>query len=202
MSIVNGQIKKRKKRAPTDSTKKDYVSNKLFYEAMVEYNKLSGVENPDEDVLYAKDKVYNVIGQYFIVISNNLAKKSNFNNYTYIDDMILDGIENCVRYMGNFDETKSTNPFCYFSTIVYNTFARKIMKENRQLYTKYKLLNKYIDTMSVDENMEVNSYLQITGDEFIVKHEEGLAKKAEKKKAKEIENEARKIEENKINVDK
>ena len=52
--------------------------------------------------------------------------------------MISDGIENCLMYFANFDETKSSNPFAYFTQIIYYAFLRRIQKEKKQLYVKYK----------------------------------------------------------------
>jgi hypothetical protein len=52
--------------------------------------------------------------------------------------MIGDGIENCLMYFENFDPTKSKNPFAYFTQIIYYAFLRRIQKEKKQLYVKYK----------------------------------------------------------------
>jgi hypothetical protein len=54
--------------------------------------------------------------------------------------MISDGIENCVNYLGNFNPEKSTNPFAYFTQIIYYAFLRRIQREKKQLYIKHKAL--------------------------------------------------------------
>ena len=87
------------------------------------------------------------IGDCFIKIANNMAYRPNFNNYTFLDEMISDGIENCLIYVNNFDPKKSTNAFAYFSQIVWYAFVRRIQKEKRQLSTKYR----YIETLGVDD---------------------------------------------------
>ena len=56
--------------------------------------------------------------------------------------MICDGIENCLQYIDNFDPSKSTNPFAYFTQIIYYAFLRRIQKEKKQLDIKNKLLEK------------------------------------------------------------
>ena len=76
-----------------------------------------------------------------------LAYKSNFVNYTFRDEMILDGIENCLTYMDNFDPAKSTNPFAYFTQITYYAFIRRIQKEKRQMETKFK----YIKSLDIEQ---------------------------------------------------
>jgi hypothetical protein len=52
--------------------------------------------------------------------------------------MVADAIENCVMYVDNFDPGKSSNPFAYFTQITYYAFLRRIQKEKKQLYVKYK----------------------------------------------------------------
>ena len=75
-------------------------------------------------------------------MANRLSFKPNFVNYMFKDDMICDGIENCVRYMHNFDSEKSKNPFAYFTQIIYFAFLRRISMEKKQLEIKNKILEK------------------------------------------------------------
>lgn len=76
------------------------------------------------------------IGKCFLDIANNLAKKPNFANYPFKEEMIGDGIENCIQYANNFDPRKSSNPFAFFTQIIYYAFVRRIQKEKKQLYVK------------------------------------------------------------------
>jgi hypothetical protein len=76
-------------------------------------------------------------------IAEGLSHKPNFINYTYRDEMVSDGIENCLMYFENFDPTKSSNPFAYFTQIIYFAFLRRIQKEKKQLYVKYKATELY-----------------------------------------------------------
>jgi Sigma-70 region 2. len=73
----------------------------------------------------------------FLKIANHLSYRPNFINYTFRDDMISDGIENCLQYLDNFDPAKSSNPFAYFTQIIYYAFIRRIQKKRNKL-----LLNK------------------------------------------------------------
>jgi len=70
-----------------------------------------------------------------------LAYKPNFVNYMFKDDMICDGIENCIQYIDNFD-VERTNPFAYFTQIVYYAFLRRIAKEKKQLEIKSKIIER------------------------------------------------------------
>lgn len=110
--------------------KRHYVNNKDFYEALVVYkNKLA--EN-------ANTKVPDYVGQCIMAICSKLSTKPNFSGYTYRDEMIADGIENCIAAVNGFDPNKSSNPFAYFTQIAWNAFIRRITKEKKQQYIKHK----------------------------------------------------------------
>ena len=117
---------------------KHYVDNAKFLEAMKEYKTLcEDAKKNDKD----KPLVTNYIGGCFLKIANHLSYRPNFINYTYRDDMISDGIENCLQYLDNFDPEKSKNPFAYFTQIIYYAFIRRIQKEKKQVEIKQKLLH-------------------------------------------------------------
>jgi hypothetical protein len=136
----------------TDSlpTTSHYIDNKKFYDALVEYRKLV-VDAADKGLL--QPQVPNYIGDCFIKIATHLSYKSNFINYTFKDDMISDGIENCLTAVAKFDPSKSSNPFAYYTQIVYFAFIRRIQKEKKQQATKYKIIeNLDIDNIITQEH--------------------------------------------------
>ena len=117
--------------------KPHYVDNKKFLEAMIEYrDRCEKAKNRNRK----KPDVTNYIGECFLKIANHLSYRPNFINYTYRDDMISDGIENCLQYMSNFNPNKSNNPFAYFTQIIYYAFIRRIQKEKKQQDVKAKLI--------------------------------------------------------------
>ena len=117
--------------------KEHYVDNKKFLQAMIEYrDKCKKAEEKNRK----KPPVTNYIGECFLKIANHLSYRPNFINYTYRDDMISDGIENCLQYMSNFDPDKSDNPFAYFTQIIYYAFIRRIQKEKKQMQVKAKII--------------------------------------------------------------
>jgi len=71
------------------------------------------------------------------------------------EDMISDGIENCVQYIHNFDPEKSKNPFAYFTQIIHYAFLRRIQKEKKQLDIKTKIIEKtgFDEVMMVDDSL-------------------------------------------------
>ena len=127
-----------------------YVNNKELLEAMTSYR---------ERVIYAKEhdkpkpRVSNYVGDCFLKIATHLSYKPNFVNYPFREDMICDGIENCLQYIDNFDPEKSKNPFAYFTQIIYYAFLRRIQKEKKQLEIKTKIIEKtgFDQVMVVEE---------------------------------------------------
>lgn len=112
-----------------------YVNNKDFFDALVEYRqKVIDAENSDEP----RPRVPNYVGECIMKIAVHLATKPNFSNYPFKEEMISDGIENCLRYIDNFNPETSKNPFAYFTQIIYWAFVRRIKKEKKHLYTKFK----------------------------------------------------------------
>ena len=117
--------------------KPHYVDNKKFLVAMTEWRlKYDKAEKAKRK----QPAVTNYIGECFLKIANHLSYRPNFINYTYRDDMISDGIENCLQYMSNFNPNKSNNPFAYFTQIIYYAFIRRIQKEKKQQDVKAKLI--------------------------------------------------------------
>ena len=120
-------------------TKEHYVDNKRFLEEMKKYHKkvVSARKRKRKD-----PPINDYIGECFLKIANHLSYRPNFINYTYKEDMISDGIENCLQYVANFDPEKSSNPFAYFTQIIYYAFIRRIQKEKKQTTIKQKLILK------------------------------------------------------------
>jgi len=114
-----------------------YVDNKLFLQAMIEFkDKCAKAEKRKRK----PPPVTNYIGECFLKIANHLSYRPNFINYTFRDDMISDGIENCLQYLKNFNPDKSNNPFAYFTQIIYYAFIRRIQKEKKQMQVKAKII--------------------------------------------------------------
>ena len=160
-----------------------YVDNKKFLEEMTKFR---------TKVLKAKDSgrkrpmVTNYIGECFLKIANHLAYRPNFINYTFRDDMISDGIENCLQYMSNFNPEKSNNPFAYFTQIIYYAFIRRIQKEKKQQDVKAKLIANSGTEMMMDSLVGDDAQYKNQMLEFLQKNvkesEPSEIKKAKKKK--------------------
>ena len=133
MAISPGKTMARRKRS------EHYVNNKEFLAALIKYRE-------DVEIAKHRDKpkpvIPRYIGECFLKIANHLSFKPNFVNYMFKEDMISDGIENCVQYIHNFNPEKSQNPFAYFTQIIHYAFLRRIQREKRQLEIKNKILEK------------------------------------------------------------
>jgi len=171
--------------------KKNYVNNPDFYAAMVEYQKEVKLA---EEQGKEKPKVPDYVAECISLIANRLSYKPNFINYTFREDMIGDGIENCLRYMHNFNPKKTQNPFAYFTQIIYYAFLRRIQKEKKYLYTKFKatenanLMGETADIQGHDTGGDFNADIKSSEgaqeymDEFIRNFENSKTKKTVVKK--------------------
>ena len=172
-----------------------YVNNKEFLEHMVKYKKEVLLA---EEAGISKPRIPNEIGSIFVKIATHLSFKSNFINYAFREDMISDGIENCIQYIHNFDPEKSKNPFAYFTQIIYYAFLRRIQKEKKHLYVKYKTLenSQIIESSIVDQTPDASNISSIgisklydNMSEFIGNFEDSIQKKKDiKSKQRKMNN--------------
>ena len=137
-----------------------YVNNKEFLAAIVAY-KQSIVDA--EALGQPKPRITNYLGECFLKIATHLSYKPNFVNYMFKDDMICDGIENCVQYINNFNPEKSKNPFAYFTQIIHYAFLRRIQKEKKQLEIRQKIIERsgYDEVFVADESGKSSEYNSI-----------------------------------------
>ena len=173
-----------------------YINNKEFLKCLIEYQ---------EDIVKCKkegkDKPYvtDYIAMCFLQIAQRLSFRPNFINYTYKDDMISDGLENCLAYMHNFNSDKSKNPFAYFTQIIYYAFLRRIQKEKKQQYIKYKVFTDHQSGLGEDHEKLSNDFINEKGSadfhihikEFIDDMERKEAEKKQKRELKKAERESK-----------
>ena len=136
-----------------------YVNNKEFSQAVVDYVKrveeaeAAGEPRPD---------VTNYIAECFMKIAEGLARKPNFNRYTYRDEMVMDAVENCLKAITNYNietatRTGNPNAFAYFTQISYYAFLRRLSKEQRQADIRHKFI----------EDGGLEDFIGETGDQTI-----------------------------------
>jgi hypothetical protein len=143
-----------------------YVNNKELLQALIVYKdkvekdfyKRNGRDATRIDRSKhweGKPQIPNYLGECFLKIATHLSYKPNFVNYMFREDMISDGIENCVQYIHNFDPERSQNPFAYFTQIIHYAFIRRINKEKKQLDIKTKIIERtgFDEVMMVDDSL-------------------------------------------------
>ena len=123
----------------TKPRKKNYVNNRDLLDALIVYKeKIREAEDSGDEI----PRVPDYIGKCIYQIATRLATKPNFSGYSYKEDMISDGIENCLQYINNFDPEKSQNPFAYFTQIIHYAFLRRIQREKKQMEIKNKIIER------------------------------------------------------------
>jgi hypothetical protein len=165
---------------------KNYVNNKDLLEALIKYKKdCKEAEDSGEE----PPRVPNYIGECIFQIGTRLATKPNFSGYSYKEDMISDGIENCLQYIHNFDPEKSSNPFAYFTQIIWFAFLRRIQKEKKQMYIRFKSSQSLLASGGTHESGgdDLSMYFTTSSDymdSFIEDFEEKIASNKLKKNEK------------------
>jgi len=121
-----------------------YVNNAQFSQSVVDYVTLVREAEKDNNPIPI---VPNYIAECFLRISEGLSHKSNFIRYTYREEMVMDGVENCLKAILNYNLETATrtgrpNAFAYFTQIVWYAFLRRIAKEKKQQDIKMSYLSK------------------------------------------------------------
>lgn len=167
-----------------------YVDNKEFFEAICAYvdkcniAEIEGLEKPP---------VPDYIGECIWKIASKLSNHWKFSKYPFREDMVADAVENCLRYVTNFDKEKSQNPFAYYTQICWFAFFRKIEEEKTYLYSKFTVARNTLLHELPEEDMVAmsqkygNDYSDEVMSEFMEKFEESKQKKKDKQKKRKKE---------------
>lgn len=172
-------------------TKENYIDNKKFLEEIIIYKKkvaeaeTNGAPPP---------QLNRYLGECLLKIAQRMAYRPEFINYSFVEEMVLDSIENMCQYFNNFDPERIgprsgiVTPFGYFSQIAYYAFQRRIMKEEKQRYTKYKMMeNVFISVDGAileDYNPSSNPKFADTVNTFMAKYEKRERDKKTKREEK------------------
>ena len=164
--------------------RKHYVDNDKFFVEMKKW-KQRVIDAREVDEVDPPATEY--MGECFLKISENLAWRSNFINYTFRDDLVSDGIENCLLYAHNFNPEKSKNPFSYFTQIIHHAYVRRITKEKKQMHIKYRYVERsgILDQINTDvEDNQKNTKKFVDYLKAHEKYAENPQPKKRKKKSK------------------
>jgi hypothetical protein len=172
-----------------------YVDNQVFLAALVDYKKAC---RKAKKIREPKPPLPEYIGECFLKIATHLSFRPNFMNYPFREDMVGDGVVNCLTYVDNFDPKKSKNAFSYFTQIIFFAFLRKIQGEKKQMVIKYKAIQNspfFQDlTQQVgDDAAYDNSYVQFVKKNMGDMVSDFEAKKKAKQRNKKTKNNLEKV---------
>ena len=185
----------------TEAKKKaHYINNKDFSHAVVDYVSLA---NEAKEKGKPVPKVTDYIATCFIKIAEGLSHRPNFVRYTYREEMVMDGVENCLRAINNYKietatRTGKPNAFSYFTQIVYFAFIRRITKEKKQQDIKMRFIERMgiedFTAMGMDESgaAETMSYVDTLRERIskvrnVDKKIKSFAKQEKKKEKEKLE---------------
>jgi hypothetical protein len=165
------------------------VDNKKFHEEIVNYRER--VEKAKEEGKEVP-RLPEYLGECIWKMANKLSTMPRFMIYSFREEMISDGIENCIMYFHDYDPQRGVNPFAYFTQVIYYAFIRRISKEERNRYIVYKNFQETIInhghsglmTDSDDNNLIQNSLydnISYFMARFVAKEQEKKDKRREKK---------------------
>jgi len=130
---------------PVDSSNpKHYLSKNEMHSALIAYKEqcdlalAAGLETPG---------VNDYLGACFFRIAQGIAMKHNFRGYSFINEMIGDGVMVCLKYVRSYDPDRrnaetglSTSPLSYFSQAIHFAFINRIKIEAKQTRIKRALV--------------------------------------------------------------
>ena len=144
---------------------------------------VGGMENGHFDKTHGM--ATNKLAMMWMKLCERYATRGNVRGYTYNDEMKGQAILQLSQIGLQFDESKSQNPFAYFTQIIWYAFLRRIQKEKKQMYIRFKSSQSMIATGGTYVGDEVQLHLNTNADymnAFVQDFEDKLTRDKEKKK--------------------
>lgn len=107
-----------------------YVKNKDLLDEIIKYKSTFKIDK-DGNKIPGTGKMSDTLGQMIVKIVNGLSQKPNFYGYTFKDDMRSEALLTVLKYLHNFNEEKSSNPFAYITQIAFNSYRRLYNKAKK-----------------------------------------------------------------------
>lgn len=126
-----------------------YVNNRQFSEEVQRYADLCRAAKKDGQ---PNPEVPQYIWESLIKIAEGLSRKPNFIMYSYKADFIMEGIEDCLKALPNYNigtttRTGKPNAFSYFTQCCFWAYVRRINKEKKES----ELRIRYLKEISAEE---------------------------------------------------
>lgn len=164
--------------------KKNFINNEEFYAELLEYYQAcDAAEAAGKEIPI----IPNSIGQKLFMIADALGKKYYFIGYSYRDDMVMDGVETCIKYIRKFDPNKTKNPFSYFTQVCFYSFIQRIKTEKKQSYVKASIIKNIgvmFEDLEVQDTDMDEGYHTTMGEMLALQQDEALERLFNKPKEK------------------
>jgi len=85
-------------------------------------------------------KITNRLATMFMLLVERYSKRGNWRGYTYVDEMRGHALVQLSQTALLFDESKSDNPFAFYTTIIKNGFTRILNTEKKNQHIRDDLL--------------------------------------------------------------
>lgn len=79
----------------------------------------------------SQGQITNRLGEMFIMMTERYSSRGNWRSYTYVDEMRGAAISALVVGGLQFDETKGSNPFSFYTTVITNAFTGYLLIERK-----------------------------------------------------------------------
>lgn len=129
-----------KSTVPDTDTSRHYVDDELLSKSLSEW-----VAECDEAVSKGdiRPPLTKYIAEVILLMTDELGKRYNFHNYSYLDEMKSDAIIHCMKYIHNFKVAKKNKKgknsgYSYINMIIWRSFTHRIKIEKQEQYFKYK----------------------------------------------------------------
>jgi hypothetical protein len=157
-----------------------YIDNRKFLEELKQHKAACKTAKKEG---HPSPQIGKYIAECIMLMAKRLGSRACFASYSYLDEMIADGIENSIAYgVNSYDPSRPYTPFAYFSRILWSAFIRRIEREQKQHYVKLKRGIRH----QLEEQLNDNRYMPPledghTNDDFIRRFEEKTARKKQKR---------------------
>jgi len=132
----------------------NYIDKEGFYNEIIEWQdackaaEAAGVEPP---------RMTDSIGRKIIEMAYGMGGRWNFNKYSWVDEMIGDGIEAATKAIPKFDrDHPKKNPFGFLNFVIWRAFVTRLKEENAEIAARMEMM--------LDETVEM--FDQAEGDDF------------------------------------
>lgn len=108
----------------------------------------------------------------WILLINQYASKSNFNGYTYLEDMKQEALLNLYRTWDRFDPNRSDNPFAYITQCVYTSFLQYIKKEKKHQILRDTIMS--YNGLNGSTSFQLDNQSHVLSDDLVITNDNDL----------------------------